>query len=109
MISAIEHLDKRADAGAQLFCVGVGVVGLQAQHGHTGFLEGAGDSVLLGVVEAAELQVAVDDTVDLVLLDQTQDVVDAAGVRGEAGAVGLHVALGQCHELLVQARPEAYR
>ena len=100
--SSIEQLDKCADAGAQLLRVGIGVVGLQAQHRHTGLLQRTGDGVFLRVVQAAELQAAIDHAVHMVLLDHAQDIVNPPGVGGEAGAVGLHIPLAEGHKLPVQ-------
>lgn len=53
----------------------------------------------LGVVQCAKLQVRIDHAVDVVLAYQAHDVVGAALVGRETGAVVLHIALGQRMEL----------
>ena len=74
-----QHLHESLDTGLELLGVGVGIVGLDAQNGDAGGLHGLFHIVALGIVQAAELQVDIDDAVHLVLFGQAQQIVDGVG------------------------------
>ena len=82
-----EHFDKGADAGFELFGILVGIVGFDAEAGHTGFFHRTFHKVSFSVVQVAELEVDIDNPIRFKFGSEPLNIFDSLFIRGKACTV----------------------